>query len=546
MPDQTLPEPRSTETPQPGTADDPGTGRAARNPTGDAGLTTDAAPAADAHPAAGPGDPDPADAVPGAAREGRASGSSTAAGSDVRAAASDAPKDRSVADEESASGRGPTAPSPAAVPGVEPSGGSEPPSGDRPASGGRGGGAAPRGVSRRALLGTAGATGLVLGAAGAAVGYAARPAEATPLTALGAREVMFHGKHQPGILQGLQARGHLIAFDLKAGAGRKGAAALMRRWSDTARRLMAGEPAPSGDTGVALDAGPAGLTITFGFGRSFFSRTGLEKQRPAALAPLPEFSNDRIDKRRSEGDLWVQIGADDALVAFHALRALQKDAAGTAHVRWQMNGFNRSPGATAHPMTTRNLMGQVDGTRNPKPEEPDFEERVFVPASGEPAWMANGSYAVVRRIRMLLDDWEKLPLAEQEKVIGRRKADGAPLSGGTETTEMDLEKTDAEGHPVVPLDAHARITRPDQNGGAAMLRRPFSYHDGIDADGVPDAGLLFICWQADPLRGFVTVQRKLDRGDALSRFIRHEASGLYAVPGGAAEGEYVGQRLLEG
>jgi dye decolorizing peroxidase len=79
-----------------------------------------------------------------------------------------------------------------------------------------------------------------------------------------------------------------------------------------------------------------------------------------------------------------------------------------------------------------------------------------------------------------------------------------------------------------------------------MLRRPFSFHDGIDTDGVPDAGLLFVCWQADPLRGFVPVQRKLDRGDALSQFIRHESSGLFAVPGGAAEGEYVGQKLLEG
>jgi dye decolorizing peroxidase len=386
----------------------------------------------------------------------------------------------------------------------------------------------------------------VLGAAGGAVGYAAAPAGATPLTSLGAEEVMFHGKHQPGITTPMQSRGHLVAFDLAPGAGRKEATALLRRWSDTARRLMAGEPAGQDDTGIARDAGPSSLTVTFGFGHSFFGRTGLEKQRPVALDPLPDFSSDQLDKARSNGDLWVQIGADDALVAFHALRAIQKDAGAAARVRWQMNGFNRSPGATAHPMTARNLMGQVDGTRNPKPDEPDFDQRIFVPESGEPDWMANGSYAVVRRIRMLLDDWERLSLPAQEAVIGRRKSDGAPLSGGDETTEMDLEKTDAEGNLVVPINAHARITRPDQNGGAAMLRRPFSFHDGIDADGVPDAGLLFICWQADPLRGFVPVQRKLDRGDALSRFIRHEASGLFAVPGGAAEGEYVGQRLLEG
>jgi dye decolorizing peroxidase len=405
---------------------------------------------------------------------------------------------------------------------------------------------AAEGISRRHLLGTAGATGLVLGTAGAAVGYAAAPTEAAaPLTSLGTDRAMFHGKHQPGITDGLQARGHLVAFDLAAGASRKEAAALLRRWSETARRLMAGASAHD-DTDVARDAGPSSLTITFGFGHSFFGRTGLDKQRPTALDPLPEFSSDHLDKKRSNGDLWVQIGANDALVAFHALRAIQKDTGSAARVRWQMNGFNRSPGATAHPMTARNLMGQIDGTRNPKPSEADFEQRIFVPEKGEPAWMANGSYAVVRRIRMLLDDWEKLSVTAQEDVIGRRKSDGAALSGGTETTAMDLEKTDAEGNLVVPINAHARITRPDQNGGAAMLRRPFSYHDGIDPDGVPDAGLLFICWQADPLRGFVPVQRKLDRGDALSQFIRHESSGLFAVPGGAAEGEYVGQKLLEG
>ncbi|WP_030953535.1 iron uptake transporter deferrochelatase/peroxidase subunit [Streptomyces sp. NRRL S-481] len=406
---------------------------------------------------------------------------------------------------------------------------------------------ADKGISRRRLLGTAGATGVVLGAAGAAVGYTTAPSEAAaPLTSLGTGRAMFHGKHQPGITDGLQARGHLVAFDLTAGTGRKEAAALLRRWSETARRLMAGEPSPHDDTDVARDAGPSSLTLTFGFGHSFFSRTGLEKQRPAALDPLPEFSSDHLDKNRSNGDLWVQIGANDALVAFHALRAIQKDTGSAARVRWQMNGFNRSPGATAHPMTARNLMGQIDGTRNPKPSEADFDQRIFVPEKGEPAWMANGSYAVVRRIRMLLDDWEKLSVKAQEDVIGRRKSDGAALSGGTETTAMDLDKTDAKGNLLVPINAHARITRPDQNGGAAMLRRPFSFHDGIDADGTPDAGLLFICWQADPLRGFVPVQRKLDRGDALSKFIRHESSGLFAVPGGAAEGEYVGQKLLEG
>ncbi|TXS16982.1 MULTISPECIES: iron uptake transporter deferrochelatase/peroxidase subunit [unclassified Streptomyces] len=409
-------------------------------------------------------------------------------------------------------------------------------------------------VSRRRLIGSAGAAGaagLVLGAAGGAGTYAAtREEEPTALTTVGSTEAMFHGKHQAGITTPLQARGHLVAFDLAPGAGRKEAAALLRRWSAVAERLMAGEVVKGGpghDTGVALDAGPSSLTVTLGFGRTFFARTGLDDRRPAALDPLPAFSSDHLDAKRSDGDLWVQIGADDALVAFHALRALQKEAGSSARVRWQMNGFNRTPGATARPMTARNLMGQVDGTNNPRPAESDFEKRIFVPSddSSASAWMANGSYAVVRRIRMLLDDWEELTAERQEQVIGRRKADGAPLSGGSESTTMDLDRTGPDGKLLIPSNAHARISSPEKNGGAAMLRRPFSYHDGISDDGTPDAGLLFVCWQADPFKGFIPVQRKLDRGDALSPFVRHEASGLFAVPGGAGAGEYVGQRLLE-
>ncbi|MDB1086188.1 iron uptake transporter deferrochelatase/peroxidase subunit [Streptomyces sp. ACA25] len=407
----------------------------------------------------------------------------------------------------------------------------------------------PSPISRRRLLttaGAAGAAGAVLGGAGGAL---VRPGGTgdgpPPLTTVGTTAVPFHGPHQAGITTPMQTHGHLVAFDLAPGAGRKEAAALLRRWSRCAGELMAGE-SPADDTGVALDAGPSSLTVTFGFGYSFFDATGLSHARPDALAPLPAFSADALDPRRSDGDLWVQIGSDDALVAFHALRTLQREAGTAAGVRWQMTGFNRSPGATRRPMTTRNLMGQVDGTSNPRPTDDDFAERVFVSADGGPGWMAGGSYAVVRRIRMLLDDWEDLPPAQQERIIGRRKADGAPLTGGDEETPVDLDARTDAGDPVIAPNAHSRVSAPETNGGAAMLRRPFSYHDGFREDGTPDAGLLFICWQADPRRAFVPVQRKLDRGDALSPFIRHEAGALFAVPGGAEEDGYVGRALLEG
>ena len=159
--------------------------------------------------------------------------------------------------------------------------------------------------------------------------------------------------------------------------------------------------------------------------------------------------------------------------------------------------------------------------------------------------MNGGSYAVVRRIRMLLDDWDRLPRHRQERVIGRRKDTGAPLSGGGEATRPDLSAAGPDGTLAIAGDAHVRVSAPESNGGATMLRRSFSYDDGLRPDGAPDAGLLFVAWQADPTAGFVHVQRKLDGADGLTRFIRHESSAVFAVPGGAAPGGSVARSLLE-
>ncbi len=46
--------------------------------------------------------------------------------------------------------------------------------------------------------------------------------------------------------------------------------------------------------------------------------------------------------------------------------------------------------------------------------------------------------------------------------------------------------------------------------------------------------------------GFIRIQLKLDGADHLTRLIRHESSGVFAVPGGARPDEYGGQSLPEG
>ncbi|MFD0775666.1 Dyp-type peroxidase, partial [Streptomonospora algeriensis] len=217
-------------------------------------------------------------------------------------------------------------------------------------------------------------------------------------------------------------------------------------------------------------------------------------------------------------------------------------------VRWSVRGFRRTAAAAEDPEAVpRNLMGQIDGTNNPAPGSSLLERTVQTRQGAGPEWMAGGSYVVVRRIRMLLEDWFDSEVDHRERVIGRDLSAGAPLGQRGAGAEVDLTATDDDGRPSVPEHAHIRLAGPQNNLGARMLRRGYSFDEGWRPDGVRDAGLLFMAWQADPARGFVPVQQNLaDSGDALNEYIRHEGSALFAVPPAASEDGYIGRALLEG
>jgi deferrochelatase/peroxidase EfeB len=145
---------------------------------------------------------------------------------------------------------------------------------------------------------------------------------------------------------------------------------------------------------------------------------------------------------------------------------------------------------------------------------------------------------------MLLEIWNRSSLGDQEGTIGRRKYSGAPLGGNDEFEPLDLG-TERNGHPVIPTDAHVRLASPEFNGGERILRRGYSFTDGVvERLGELDAGLFFICFQRDPRRQFVAIQRRLGRAEALGEYIRHVGSALFAVPPGARPGGYVGESLL--
>jgi deferrochelatase/peroxidase EfeB len=404
--------------------------------------------------------------------------------------------------------------------------------------------------SRRGFLAGAFGTAAAAGAGAALAGCQQQSASGTTRPAV----IPFRGAHQAGIATPAQDRLAFAAFDVTT-TSRSELVDLLRRWTAAAEKMTRGEPVGAvegtehyvpADTGEATGLPAANLTITIGFGPSLFDeRFGLAPRRPAALRPLPAFAGDELDPRISGGDLCIQACADDPQVAFHAVRNLNRMGFGVTSMRWFQLGFGRTSSTTPSQQTPRNLMGFKDGTRNVNGElAADLDAHVWVGPQADQSWLVGGSYLVSRKIRMGIEAWDRDRIGDQEAVFGRSKVEGAPLTGRHERDEPDLAARTSDGTPVIPADAHIRLAAPESNGGIKILRRGYSFTDGVDPlTGQLDAGLFFICFQADPATGFIPVQRNLAR-DALNEYIKHTSSALFACPPGPAASEFWGQRLF--
>lgn len=415
------------------------------------------------------------------------------------------------------------------------------------------------GVSRRTVLARAAGLAMAGGLLGAGVGAGATRAlddSGEPSPSLPAASL--YAPHQPGIVTPAQDRMHFVAFDVVTRSVAE-LRDLMQAWTLAAERMMRGEPAgPSGptagpydappdDTGEAIGLPPAGLTITFGFGPSLFDdRFGLAARKPAGLGPLPHFPGDNLDPTRTGGDLCVQACADDPQVAVHAVRNLARIGFGVVSVRWSQLGFGRTSSTTRAQVTPRNLFGFKDGTANIKAEETaDLDEHVWAKPGDDPAaeWLAGGAYLVARRISMRIETWDRQSLRSQETIIGRTKAEGAPLSGGTEFTGPDFA-LEGRARPLIDPASHVHLAHPTDNGGVRMLRRGYNFVDGSTPLGRLDAGLFFIAFVRNPRTHFIPMQTKLAKNDLLSEYLQHTGSGLFAVPPGADASGFIGDALL--
>ncbi|MFB6892096.1 Dyp-type peroxidase [Kitasatospora sp. NPDC056327] len=407
-----------------------------------------------------------------------------------------------------------------------------------------------RGASRRSFVRTA----LATGAAGAAVLGAGGPARATAPAAPRATtgRIPFHGVHQAGILNPPPGHGTFLALDVHA-ADRAGLEKLLRTLTDRIHFLTGGGTPPDlGPAAAPADSGTLGpaalptddLTVTLGVGASLFdARYGLADARPRRLTAMRTFPNDGLRPAECHGDLSLQVCAENRDTVQHAIRDLLRVTARSLTPRWQLDGYqNRARPSGA----ARNLLGFKDGIQNPDTESArEMDELVWVGTGGdEPRWAAGGSYQVIRAIRTLAGPWDEVPLRDQERMIGRRKADGAPLGRGDENDAPDY--TQDPGGAVIALDSHIRLANPrtDATRASRILRRAFNYDRGLDAAGVPELGLAFCCYQRDLARQFEAVQTRL-ADEPLARFLRPTGGGyFYVLPGARDATDWLGRTLL--
>ncbi|WOQ16391.1 iron uptake transporter deferrochelatase/peroxidase subunit [Raineyella sp. W15-4] len=415
-------------------------------------------------------------------------------------------------------------------------------------------GAAP-GVSRRGMIAGAlwgGLGGAILGGAGGgAAGWALATRDRPDTIDLGSSQPFYGQPHQGGIATAPQRYSMFTAFSMAESATTRDLQVLLARWSAAIAVLQRGDPVgtvqpdspvqPPKDTGEAYGLSPANLTVTVGLGPGLFGdRYGLARFKPAEFAALPALNGDTLDPRLTGGDLSVQACADDPQVCYHAVRNLARIGRSTVTPSWTVLGFGRASAGPGQD-TPRNLMGFKDGTRNVSTPE-QYDQWVWIRGADQP-WMEGGSYQVVRKIRMLLETWDTDRIGDQQSVFGRDKREGAPLSGQHEFDTPDFAASGTNGDPLIPATSHIALAAHENNDGTLILRRPYNYTDGLDAEGRLDAGLLFICYVNHP-EHFVRLQNRLGASDRLNEYIRHIGSAVFAVPPAPAEGHYLAETLF--
>ena len=251
--------------------------------------------------------------------------------------------------------------------------------------------------------------------------------------------------------------------------------------------------------------GSSNLTVTIGYGVPLFKKLGAPEKAPKALGLMPGWQGDDFDPIAAQGDVVVQICAEERSTTYRVEKSVLAHLGPALRIKESVVGFGLPE--------SRGLLGFVDGTGNPK-----GDDRLPAGVLPEGDRFAGGSFLVVRKLREDISRWDGLAIDDQERVIGRRKDDGAgfhPQSSTPATSHREKSSFhSADGDEV------------------EMVRRSYPYASS------DEAGLIFICFVADPLQfeqvkgQMVSDHKGSDKvgKDALEEYFTAVSGGYYFVP----------------
>ena len=208
----------------------------------------------------------------------------------------------------------------------------------------------------------------------------------------------------------------------------------------------------------------AEVTGSVSFGSEFWDAVSPAK-RPRLLHPFAAIKGDNRVAPATGGDLLFHISSHRHDLNFELARRIMTELGTSVEVLEDVHGFTY--------MDSRDLTGFIDGTANPKG---DKERSQAARIGGEDKAFAGGSYVLTQRYIHDLEQWQRLAVKEQEKIIGRTKPD---------SVELD-EK-------AKPPTAHISRVEIEEDGEELKIVR-HSYPYG-NASG--ESGLFFIAYARD-------------------------------------------------
>ncbi len=244
------------------------------------------------------------------------------------------------------------------------------------------------------------------------------------------------------------------------------------------------------------------LSCVLGVGSEAWDRL-FGQPRPAELHKFHEIRAGERHAVSTPGDMLFHIRAQRMDLCFElATRIMARLGAAVSPVD-EVHGFRF--------FDSRDLIGFVDGTENPKGQEA-LDATII---GDEDHAFASGSYVIVQKYLHNLTEWNKLPTEKQEHIVGR-----------TKLTDVELEDS------VKPTYAHNALTKIVEDGKEVQILRdnmPFGQA------GQGEFGTYFIGYSRSPR----TIEQMLQnmfvgnpRGnyDRLLDFSRAVTGNLFFVP----------------